>query len=349
MKANFLKFLALIIIFAAIFFYISHNFTYLQNTFHTTLSSLTGLMLVAFGVVVAGHYYSIRSFIKTFHMTGIRYKFWHMLKLQLSALAVNVIIPVGGFAGTMVFADDAKKRDVPRSLGVAGSFLFIICDYTAVSLLLFLALFLLLFTRGVSVYILIPALIFVGIVLGSYFLVFAAAKRESIARKLVLVVIKPISALIKKATKKKLDISRALEKTLNQLSIVGGAIKKEPNHLKEAIGLVLVAHLLRLGSLYLIFVSLGYEISLSVLFVSYVIGMVFVVVSPTPSGIGFVEGVMYLIYSSFGVPGKVATTAVIIFRAFQFWLPFLVGLFFLQQARIKEIRAELTAEGESDE
>ena len=64
----------------------------------------------------------------------------------------------------------------------------------------------------------------------------------------------------------------------------------------------------------------------------YAIGFVFWVVSPTPQGIGVVEGVMALVYTSLGVPAP-AVLAVLTFRGLTFWLPLLIGFFLLHRVR----------------
>ena len=55
------------------------------------------------------------------------------------------------------------------------------------------------------------------------------------------------------------------------------------------------------------------------------LGYQFVVVSPTPSGIGIVESVWPLFLRTLGVEPGADTVIMLTFRALTFWLPLLVG------------------------
>lgn len=59
--------------------------------------------------------------------------------------------------------------------------------------------------------------------------------------------------------------------------------------------------------------------------------MVFYVVSITPGGIGVVEGVIALVYTSLGVPADKAAVITIAFRGLSFWLPMLVGFILIRK------------------
>lgn len=62
--------------------------------------------------------------------------------------------------------------------------------------------------------------------------------------------------------------------------------------------------------------------------------LLFGIVSPTPNGIGIVEGIMPVIYSSLGLPLATATVISLTFRGFTFWLPMLAGFFLLRRLKL---------------
>ena len=53
----------------------------------------------------------------------------------------------------------------------------------------------------------------------------------------------------------------------------------------------------------------------------------FLIVSPTPAGIGIVEGILAVALTSLNVPVEDATVVTITYRVFSFWFPFLIGMF----------------------
>jgi uncharacterized protein (TIRG00374 family) len=63
---------------------------------------------------------------------------------------------------------------------------------------------------------------------------------------------------------------------------------------------------------------------------------------PIPGGVGGVEGGMIGAFAAFGVDAGLAVVAVLVFRAFTFWLPLLPGVvaFFRLRARVEEWRNE---------
>jgi uncharacterized protein (TIRG00374 family) len=68
---------------------------------------------------------------------------------------------------------------------------------------------------------------------------------------------------------------------------------------------------------------------------------------PIPGGVGGVEGGMIGAFAAFGVDAGLAVVAVLVFRAFTFWLPLLPGViaFFRLRARVEEWRNERRRRG----
>jgi uncharacterized membrane protein YbhN (UPF0104 family) len=63
------------------------------------------------------------------------------------------------------------------------------------------------------------------------------------------------------------------------------------------------------------------------LIASFSIAYLFLIVSPTPAGLGFVEGVLPLALTSMYVDLGQATIVTLTYRTFTFWVPLLVGMF----------------------
>ena len=57
----------------------------------------------------------------------------------------------------------------------------------------------------------------------------------------------------------------------------------------------------------------------------FAISYLFLIVSPTPSGIGIVEGIMPLALSSLRVPWSEAVIITLAYRGITFWLPLGIG------------------------
>jgi hypothetical protein len=56
------------------------------------------------------------------------------------------------------------------------------------------------------------------------------------------------------------------------------------------------------------------------------IGYLFLIVSPTPAGLGIVEGALTITLSSMYIPLEAAAVITLVYRGFTFWVPLLVGM-----------------------
>jgi len=74
------------------------------------------------------------------------------------------------------------------------------------------------------------------------------------------------------------------------------------------------------------------------------IGYLFLIVSPTPAGIGIVEGVLTLALTSLWVPVEAAAIITLVYRGYTFWLPFVVGMLAFRQIPHEKIKILATDE-----
>jgi uncharacterized protein (TIRG00374 family) len=79
--------------------------------------------------------------------------------------------------------------------------------------------------------------------------------------------------------------------------------------------------------LWLAFLAFEVKVSPGTVIAGYSIGYLFTLISPTPLGIGFVEGLLSLVLASMYVPLEAATVVALVYRAFTLWLPLLIGIF----------------------
>ena len=87
-----------------------------------------------------------------------------------------------------------------------------------------------------------------------------------------------------------------------------------------------------IATLWAAFKAFGASPAISVVVMAYFVGM-FANVLPLPGGIGGVDGGMIGAFLAFGVNGPVAVVAVLVYRAFAFWLPTVPGAIAYVQLR----------------
>ncbi|MEN6393539.1 MAG: lysylphosphatidylglycerol synthase domain-containing protein, partial [Anaerolineaceae bacterium] len=70
--------------------------------------------------------------------------------------------------------------------------------------------------------------------------------------------------------------------------------------------------------------------SLGTLIAGFTIGYLFLIVSPTPAGIGVVEGVLTISLRSLNVTLSDSAIITLAYRGITFWVPFIIGFFALR-------------------
>ncbi|MEX0789034.1 MAG: lysylphosphatidylglycerol synthase transmembrane domain-containing protein [Anaerolineales bacterium] len=103
------------------------------------------------------------------------------------------------------------------------------------------------------------------------------------------------------------------------------AARRTPGGLILPAALALSNRALMIATLFLIFLAFAQPFSVGTLIAGYSIGALFAVVSPTPSGLGFVEGAMTLVLTTLHVPLASAAVITLAYRGVTFWFPLLLG------------------------
>lgn len=76
----------------------------------------------------------------------------------------------------------------------------------------------------------------------------------------------------------------------------------------------------------MMFLAFGTPVTAGQLIAGFSIAYLFVIISPTPAGIGIVEGLLTFALTSLAVPIEAAAVITLSFTGYTFWLPFLFGM-----------------------
>lgn len=108
-------------------------------------------------------------------------------------------------------------------------------------------------------------------------------------------------------------------------------LKGNPRRLLPPLLLTIFNKMLLILILALCFLAFNTPISIGTLVASFSIGYMFLIVSPTPSGVGFVEGALTLALTSMYVPLSDAVVISLVYRGITFWAPMLIGMLAFQR------------------
>lgn len=286
-----------------------------------------GWALAAVAAQLAYYLVFTGSFQAAFYTVEISTGLLELLPVVLGSLFVNVAVPAGGAGGAALFTENLSRRGKPAARAAAGVLLQIIADYSAFTLLLIPGLAFLFLRHDLQIYEVVAALILLGFMLGLSGVLLLGLWNPDALRRLLGAVQRVAVGLLRRF---KRDFSLGdgwAERNAAEFNGAAAAVAAHPGRLALAVLAALGAHLLDVLTLYLLFRGFSQAISLGALVAGFAVGVLFWVVSITPQGIGMVEGMMTLAYTSLGVPAAVAAAVTLAFRGLTFWIPMLLGFF----------------------
>lgn len=320
------KFFVLLILFLGVMVVMS-SFSELERTLETLRKGNFWYLLAAFGVLIGWFFLVGITYRTIYRLLGMRDSILNLTLLAAAATFVNVVMPTAGVSGIAVFINVARKRKQPSGKATLAAALFLLFDEVAFLAVLALGL-VALFRRGnlnagevgaALILFAVASLLATVLYLGSRSV---EAMGNFLARlaRLVNAILRPFIHRDYLHEERAHEFSRELAEGLAAL----------PDRPRGFIKPMFLAFLNK-GLLVSIFLSafLAFHVPYTVgtIFGGFAIGYMFMVVSPTPAGIGIVEGVLPLGLSSLRVPWSDAVLITLTYRAFTFWVPLAVGAF----------------------
>lgn len=291
-------------------------------------------LLVAFGLQLLYYVAYTGVYQSAFATVEVHSSLWELLPVTYASLFANLAAPTGGMAGAALFVDEVTRRGQSRVRATVGVLLMLVIDFGVLNLLILASLGVLWVKRDLKLYEVGAALMLFLFVIGM-----AAALTFGLWRPLWLRAgldwiqrqVNRVGAWVRRPHLLDEEWSA---RNADEFQIAAQAMRTRPWSLLWTTLVALVAHALDLASLYVLFLAFDQPVGGGVLLVGYAMTLLFGIVSPTPNGIGIVEGIMPVIYTSLGLPLATATVISLTFRGFTFWLPMLAGFFLLRRLKL---------------
>ena len=247
---------------------------------------------------------------------------------------VNVAAPAGGAGGAALFIDDARRRGESPSRTAAGTLLAMIADFGSFVLILIAGMLYLFRRHDLKSYEIITAILLLLLVGGLSAVLFMGVYSPTRLRRLLDWIQRLFFWIGKRIHKPDLISENWAEKNASEYIEASLAMVTYPGRLWITIGVAFVGHLVNLLSLYAVFVAFNQFVSPGMLVAGYAMGILFWIISITPQGIGVVEGMMTLVFTSLGVSPEKSAIVALAFRGLTFWIPFFTGFILLRRLRM---------------
>lgn len=334
MKRNWIPWLLLI----AFAWLLINRYTEAETLFQTLQQGNWSWVMFAALTQVIYYLLFAASYWSAFNSVEVKSKLRDLVPITFAAMFVNVVAPTGGTGGAVLFLDDARRRGHSSSRAAAGTLFQLAAHFGSFSLILLIGLSYLFIKSMLQFYEVIAATILLTIVLILCAILLLGLWRPDWLRRLVFWGQKMANRLAKILRRPALLDDNWAARHSQEFAEATLAIGKRPHYLMCTLGIALAAHLFNLLCLYILFLAFGFPITLGPLVAGYAVGLLFWIVSPTPQGIGIVEGMMLLVFTSLRVRAEIAATVVLAFRGLAFWLP--LGLGFLMLHRVPTFKGQ---------
>jgi uncharacterized protein (TIRG00374 family) len=335
------KILFVLVLVLAVAFVI-FSFSELENIAATLKKSNWIFLMVALFFEGLWIYNAAITYGVLYRLVELQEKRGRLILLTAAANFVNVVAPSAGIGGMAVFLDSARHRDQSTGRVTVVGVLYILYDYAAFFCVLALGL-IVLFRRGnLNAGELTATGVLLVIAIGMGSLLYIGYKSSERLGKILAwgarLVNRIAHPFIHREYLKEASAHFFAQEAAEGIAMMRGKRKE----LLWPFLFCLNNKALLICVLAFTFLALGTPFSVGTLVGGFSIAYLFLIVSPTPSGVGIVEGIMPVALNTLRVPWAAAVLITLVYRAVTFWFPLAVGAVALRllQRNPKEIASE---------
>lgn len=318
------KFFVFVILFLGVVV-IAFSFSELETTLLTLQKAHLGFFLLAIMLQIVWFISSGRMYQSIFHLLGVHEDVLTLSHIATAANFVNVVAPTAGAGGVALFAAEAKRRGHPAGKATVAAALFLLLDLAAFLVILSLGLIVLIRRNDLdageisaSFFLFSSATIFAFVLYIGYR---SAEKLGNLLARFA----RGINSVVRLFRKENyLSEDRAHEFAREIADGFSGLTETPTSLIRPTMWGIFDKTLLMLV-LACSFLAFEVPFSAGTIIAGFSIAYLFLIVSPTPSGIGIVEGIMPVALTSLNVNWSQAVVITLLYRAVTFWFPLGAG------------------------
>lgn len=318
------KFFVVIILFLGIAV-VALSFSELETITRTLQKAHLGYFALAILIQVFWFFTTGRMYQSVYHLLGLDESITNLSRIAAAANFINIVAPTAGMGGVALFAAEARRRGHPAGKATVAAALFLSLDHAAFLFVLSLGLLVLVRRNDLNAGDLSATLFMIGIAVSYAFILYLGYRSEEKLGNLLAKLARGINRVVKIFYKEGyLSETRAHEFAHEVAEGFSGLTERPSSLVKPVLWGILDKTLLML-ILTCAFLSFEVPFSVGTIVAGFSIAYLFLIVSPTPSGIGIVEGLMPLALKSLNVDWSQAVVITLTYRTVTFWVPFGIG------------------------
>lgn len=257
---------------------------------------------------------------------GLEVRFGRIALLTGASTFVNLVTPAAGMGGIGIFVNEARQKKYSVIRVMVASGVFALFEYVGFACVLIVGLVVLLRRNNLNIPELIASIILlIGIWILGYLLylgMYSPKKMGAFLSRLA----RFANRLMRPFLRREYFEERRAHLFAYEAGSGLKLLRRQPKNLILPGVLALSSKFLLMLVLFLVFLAFKAPVTLSTLVAGFSIGNLFNIVSPTPAGIGIVEGTLTLALASLRVPLAAATVIALVYRGIVFWLPLFLGM-----------------------
>ena len=305
--------------------YVVVSFTQIQTIVESLRQGNLPFLLAAFIFECICLFNATAVYRSLYQLVGMNEGRWNMFLMTTAATFISMIAPSGGMSGMAVFIDSAKSRKLSSGRVLVVGILYLLYEYASL-LCVVMAGFVVLIRRGhLSAGEVSAATFMMAIAIVDALILYLGYKSQRRLGYLLSSVTRWFNRLVRPIFHRDLIIVGNAYNLSVEIAEGIKTIRAKPKKIIWPFLFSLNNKAILICVLAFTFMSLGVPYSVGTIVGGYSISQLFYYVSPTPGGVGFVEGLFPLILRTLRVPIGKAMLITLVYRAITLWFPLLVG------------------------
>lgn len=285
------------------------------------------LFYLVFGIVLQAVWFIVLglTFRSLYRSLGLGEQLRSLALIAAASGFVSLVTPTAGVGGLAFFISEGQKRGLAPGKVTVASALFVLLDQMAFLFVLAIGIIILVRHKNLSPEEFLASLILLAIACVLALLLYLSYRAPIKLGKLLAKIARMGNRLLKVFTRREyFSETRALSFAM-EMSEGLGSLPRKPYSLLAPFLFSLINKALLMGVLTSAFLSFNIPFTAGKIITSFSIAYLFVIVSPTPSGLGVVEGAMTLVLHSLHLNWGDAILVTLAYRAVTFWLVLAFG------------------------
>jgi glycosyltransferase 2 family protein len=278
-------------------------------------------VLLQFGwFLVAGS-----TYLALYRLLGLDGTIYKLSLMTVAANFVNIVAPSAGMGGMAVFISNARRNGQSPGKATVASMLYLFLDYIAFLFVLTLGLIVLFRRNDLDPTEIAASAVIFAIATALGFLLYLGSRSADALGNALARMARFINRLVRPFLRREYLSEGRAHEFANEMADDLKSLPERPRSLIKPLLLAFANKALMMSILMTVFLAFRVPFSAGTIIGGFAISYLFLIVSPTPSGIGIVEGIMPLALSSLRVPWSQAIIITLAYRGITFWIPLGVG------------------------